>query len=379
MSKKKNIYKALLIILFGFVSSADAIAEHNKYHIIDKFWVAANDGTDKVWHDSANWSTQSGGSGGAGTPNSKADNAVFDSNSTVNVKLEKNVKKIYKLKVLNGYSGTINLNGKNLVTQNNMLINSGTVLVPANSTFQSLKDLYIGTNGTVTASGNASKIKVKSNLKIYGVLTAPSGGDDRFLVRGGFNLYSGGIFYHNDGTVTLNTRYKNKNGRPTAALKIADGPGTGRNFYNLKKTAKRGIYLNGDIKIENDLSVIGKGPISAKNLSNTNYDITIGGDLYLKYSSSLDPQSGNVIFNGSSAQTIDSTASFNNVQISNSNVSLDRAATVTGTLTIDSGATLDINGKNLTVGTLANNGNLQLKGSETHTITTKDNDSGTIT
>ena len=107
LSIKKNIFKALLIILFGFVASADAIAAV-------KYWVAANDGTEKVWHNSANWSTQSGGSGGAGTPNSKADSAVFDSNSTVNVKLSKNVKKLYKLKVLNGYSGTINLNGKKL-------------------------------------------------------------------------------------------------------------------------------------------------------------------------------------------------------------------------------------------------------------------------
>jgi len=35
--------------------------------------------------------------------------------------------------------------------------------------------------------------------------------------------------------------------------------------------------------------------------------------------------------------------------------------------------------KNLTAGTLVNNGNLQLKGSETLSITTKDTDSGTIT
>jgi hypothetical protein len=89
--------------------------------------------------------------------------------------------------------------------------------------------------------------------------------------------------------------------------------------------------------------------------------------------------SGKVIFNGSSAQTINSRSNFYNLQISNSDVSLLRAATVSGTLTIDSGAQLDINGNNLTTGTLANNGNLQLKGSETLSITTKDTDSGTIT
>ena len=46
---------------------------------------------------------------------------------------------------------------------------------------------------------------------------------------------------------------------------------------------------------------------------------------------------------------------------------------------IFSGATLDINGYNLTAETLNNAGNLQLKGTETLTITTKDTDSGTIT
>ena len=158
------------------------------------------------------------------------------------------LKTIYKLKVINGYSGTINLNGKKLKTKNNMLINYGTVLVPANSTLQSYKDLYIGTNGTVTASGNGNVISVKNNLKIYGALKAPSGGDDRFFVRGGFNLYSGGYFDHSDGTVTLNTWYNNikkgaNKGKPSATINIVDGPGAGRNFYNLKKTAKKNIYL----------------------------------------------------------------------------------------------------------------------------------------
>ena len=85
------------------------------------------------------------------------------------------------------------------------------------------------------------------------------------------------------------------------------------------------------------------------------------------------------MFNGSSAQTITSRSNFNTLRIYNSDVSLLRAATVNGTLRIFSGATLDINGYNLTAGTLNNAGNLQLKGTETLTITTKDTNSGTIT
>ena len=97
---KKNIYKALLIILFGFVSSVEAA---------NRYWVAANDGTDKMWHDNANWSSSSGGSPGFNPP-TKNQEAIFNGNSTVDVKLGADVNKIKKLRVKNGYSGTINLN-----------------------------------------------------------------------------------------------------------------------------------------------------------------------------------------------------------------------------------------------------------------------------
>ena len=130
---KKNIYKALLIILFGFASSVEAA----------RYWVAANDGTDKMWHDNANWSISSGGSGGASAPNSVSLVAIFDGNSTVNAKLGGNVTKIKQLKVLNGYSGTINLNGYTLGSKNNISLWGGTVLVSANSLLQTWKDLYI--------------------------------------------------------------------------------------------------------------------------------------------------------------------------------------------------------------------------------------------
>ena len=366
MSIKKNIYKALLIILFAFVSSVEAAS---------RYWVAANDGTDKMWHDNANWSTSSGGSGGASAPTSKTVEAIFDGNSTVNVKLGANVNKVKKLRVKNGYSGTIDLNGYHLASQKGPALYDGTVLVSAGSFLQTWGWFYIYSGGTVTASGDGSKIKVGHNLSIYGTLTAPTGDDTRFIVRGGFNLHSGGTFNHNDGTVTMATKWKS----PGAAIRNEDGLGTGRNFYNLKKTGNKTAYLLNNIEVENDLTVIGKGKINAVRPNGTSSDITVGGNWDLLRSSNFNDGAGKVIFNGSSAQTIDSPANFNDVQISNSDVSLSRNVNITGTLTIDSGATLDINSYNLTAVTLANNGNLQLKGSETLTITTKDTDSGTIT
>ena len=363
MPIKKKINKTLLIIFFAFVSSAEAA---------NRYWVAVNDGTDKMWHDNANWSTTSGGSGGASAPTSKTLEAIFDGNSTVNAKLGANVNKIKKLRVKNGYSGTIDLNGYHLASKNGPALHDGTVLVSAGSFLQTWGWFYIYSGGTVTASGAGSKIKVGHNLSIYGTLTAPTGDDTRFIVRGGFNLHSGGVFNHNDGTLTMATKWRGTTG---AAIRIDDGPGTGRNFYNLYKTGNKNVTITtNSIGIDNDLTVIGVGKIRAQ--SN---NISIGGDWDLLKSTNLVAGTGTVIFNGSSAQTIDSPASFKHLQISNSGVSLNRATTVTGTLTIDSGATLDINGYNLTVGTLANNGNLQLTGGETVSITTKDTDSGTVT
>jgi hypothetical protein len=370
---KKNIYRALFIILISVASTAEACRHNNRY------WVAADDGSDKIWHNPANWSCSSGGSGGASVPNDQKKKAFFNSGSTVDAKLDNNVVKINKLLVYNSYSGSIDLNGKSLNSSKGGLI-QGTILINGGM-LQTWGWTTIESGGIVNASGSGSRIKIGHNLSVKngGTLTAPDGGDDRFIVRGGFNIHSGGTFNHNNGTVTLTTKWRNANNKPTARIYIEDGPGTGRDFYNLRKTGNKNIYLGNDIEIKNNLSLIGKGYIYAQDLGGTNHDITIGGNWYQNKDTSFQARSGKVMFNGSSAQTITSRSNFNTLRIYNSDVSLLRAATVNGTLRIFSGATLDMNGYNLTAGTLNNAGNLQLKGTETLTITTKDTDSGTIT
>ena len=338
----------------------------------DRYWVADNDGTDKFWHDNANWSKTSGGSGGWSAPTRASDKAFFDNGSTVDVKLGANVTKINQLRVTGTYTGTINLNGYKLGSKNNLVIYNGTILLPGNSFLQTWKDFYLYAGGTVTASGSGSKIQVRNNLHIFGTLTAPNGGYNRFILKGGFNLYNSGTFNHNNGTVTMTPRWRGTTG---AAIRIDSGPGTGRNFYNLIKAGNKNVTITtNDIKIENNLTAWGVGKIRAQ--SN---DIKIGGNLSLGNANNLVSGTGTVEFNGTSAQTIDSKANFYKLTISNSNVSLLRNANINNILRIRPGATLDINGKNLTASTLINNGNLQLSGSENVTISTKDFDSGTIT
>ncbi|MCS5593582.1 MAG: BspA family leucine-rich repeat surface protein, partial [Porticoccaceae bacterium] len=92
-----------------------------------------------------------------------------------------------------------------------------------------------------------------------------------------------------------------------------------------------------------------------------------------------------VTFSGSSSQEINvypSRGDFYNLRVSNTaaTVSADsNAIVIDNTLTIDSNATFDIEGQNLTTATLTNNGNLQLQGGETVAISTMDTNSGTVT
>ena len=101
----------LLIFLCKIVTTSFANAA-------DRYWVADNDGTDKFWHDNANWSKTSGGSGGWSAPTRTGDKAFFDNGSTVDVKLGANVTKINQLRVTGTYTGTINLNGYKLGSKN---------------------------------------------------------------------------------------------------------------------------------------------------------------------------------------------------------------------------------------------------------------------
>ena len=227
--------KAIFVLCLIFCSSH----AHAGACTGNKYWAATNDGTQKSWSDSANWVNKHGNPTNAPTNTSIV--CFNGAHSLASVKLTQNTT-IRELKVSNPYSGTINLNGYNLIANRVMAVHgSATVLVPSSSLLWSKRHLVIGYHAKVTASGSG-KIEVKSNLKIYGTLTAPSS-QGSFIVKGGFNLYSGGTFNHNNGTVTLTTRYKNKNNAPTAAINIQNGPGTGRNFYNLTKRHKKNIYF----------------------------------------------------------------------------------------------------------------------------------------
>ncbi len=382
----QNNYKISKIIFFSFlfiflflISSANAA---------DRFWVASGSG-DKIWWDNNNWSNQSGGTPGANPP-SNSDKAYFDANSTLDVNVTTNVT-VNKLIMRGGYTGTMNINiPSGQFTAKQGVTHSGGHIIVSDGLFKLGKKQYTlgagGNNPTLTFTGSTSTFRLDHNFVMYNgsTFTAPGAGASRFILKGGFRLM-GGTFNHNNGTLRMNPRYDGPGESALGAgITISGGPGPNKNFYNLTKGNNKNVTLYTDIEVENKLQVVGTGRLRANG-----HDITVGGDWDMQNSTNFVPSTGQVIFNGSSAQTIDMPDNFSNLTIANTAgvVSLtgNSQLRVSGTLTINNEANFDINGKNLRKNasttnpvTLVNNGNLQLQGNETVYIT-PDTDSGTVT
>ena len=90
---------------------------------------------------------------------------------------------------------------------------------------------------------------------------------------------------------------------------------------------------------------------------------------------------GTLTLDGQGAQSITSNGdSFFNITVTNTSAEVSQAdgATIEGTLTINSGAIYDINGQEINLFLLNNNGTFRLQNGETVNIASKDTDSGTV-
>ena len=102
---------ALAILLTGCISAASA----------QRFWVAS---TASNWNNSANWSTTSGGPGGASVPGPSevvTFNATRNGNCTIDIPVT-----IAGITV-NGYTGNIDINGFDLTTTGANSFTTGTI------------------------------------------------------------------------------------------------------------------------------------------------------------------------------------------------------------------------------------------------------------
>ena len=368
-NQKINI---LFFILFS-LTSFDLLAEN-------RFWVAPDDGTTKYYDDTANWSNTSGGNGGFSAP-TRDDIVKFDGGSSVTCTIRRGANAL-QLKIVSSFNGTVKINAnKTLRVASHIAIYSGgTLEVGSNSQlFVNAATSRIYSGGVLSAA-NAKKVQFSNQsgleIKTGGIFSASS---NQTVFKGGFRNY--GTFTHNNGTVIFAPS------NHTFQV-VTGGTGTGKEFYNVIKNGKNRFRMNGDMQVNNfrankgiwnvdgnDLYIKGNYTVNSKNRQEHNQWSTPDG-------------STSVIFNGTSDQTIiaydhnNNFPSFENLTITNTSGIVSFAnhdVGIDGTLTINSGATLDIEGNNFDATTLVNNGTLKLQGGETITITNKDTDSGTIT
>ncbi|MDD5595648.1 MAG: filamentous hemagglutinin N-terminal domain-containing protein, partial [Candidatus Omnitrophica bacterium] len=157
------------------------------------------------------------------------------------------------------------------------------------------------------------------------------------------------------------------------------GTGAGKAFYHLIHSG------NGELNLDSDnINIDGNFTNSAGTFQADDRDIYLAGDWTNSAIYYCGSGGNTVYFDGGSTQEINtggmaSTQDFDNIRISGSTLKVvSNGLKINGTLTIDSGKTLDLNGQNLTLDTLSNNGTLQLTGDETVSISDMDTNSGLV-
>lgn len=132
-------------------------------------------------------------------------------------------------------------------------------------------------------------------------------------------------------------------------------------YYNLTLSESSTKTALGNIVVLKDLTRDFISTLS-NNLNMNNFDLTIGGN-YTNNSNNNIINCGNVMFNGTSIQTISKTTAseiFKNLTIAaSSSVSLNQSISITQDLTLNSNSSLDVSASNYSVtikGNLINNG-----------------------
>lgn len=161
-----------------------------------RFWVAAGASN---WNNTANWSTSSGGPGGASVPG-PSDAVTFNANGLGNCTLDvaPNVAGI----TVNGYTGIIDINGFNLTTTGTNSFVSGTI-----NNGGAAAAVTLNTTGTSTFSGttfganvNGSTGRIFFNGSTFtGTVTVNKTANNNDTSSGG-NTFSGSVTLTNSST-----------------------------------------------------------------------------------------------------------------------------------------------------------------------------------
>gem|GEM_PF-2190335 len=205
----------------------------------NRFWVASGTGN---WDDTANWSSTSGGAGGASVPNG-GDNAIFNGQGLGHCLLNSSVA-VGSLK-LDGYTGTIDQMGYSFQTSGATILNSGTI-----SNSLSVGEFTVNTSSIARFAGTTFDVPVEvtcATLKLNG---------STFHSKASFE-HTGGQTWSNGGNVFNDSVVIENNGLSWLFL-AETKPDTFNAQVVFKATAQRlfvahtasGNYFNGDIVLE---------------------------------------------------------------------------------------------------------------------------------
>lgn len=253
--------KHLLLCLLALIAEV-SIAQ-------TRHWISTTTGN---WNNAANWSATSGGTGGASVPGS-TDQVFFNGNRQGDCVLD--VAPTVAGITMNGYTGTLNLNGQTFTTtgannfQTGNISNSGaSAALVLNTT---LNTTFRGTNVGVPVSGTSGDLYFNGSV-FSGSVTVTKTSATTNTGTGG-NTFGGALTLTNNGNADL--ILGNTNGDVFNGLVTINNSGTGRMLiaYN-----SPGNIFNAGLTINHGGNTDGINTIVARN---SNAVATISGNIIL--------------------------------------------------------------------------------------------------
>jgi hypothetical protein len=269
--------------------------------VADRYWIASSSAN---WNDTANWSTSSGGSGGASVPGS-SDDAHFDGNGTGDCTVNATVS-INNI-TFASYTGTFDANDNDLTFTGDVSLDSSVTYISGAGTItlsgsndqdidfngESVEDIEIDkTSGTVTLTGDLETASFKItdgafDCSTYNLICTGNFDVDRadavFDAGSGTHEIGGNFLKRQVGTWTCGTAHFKLQG---ASNSITSDSSSSEIIYDL--TVETGASYSGvfgRIGVENSITVESGATLSIKrvglNGSSTTPTITINGSVTL--------------------------------------------------------------------------------------------------
>ncbi|MFZ2905487.1 MAG: T9SS type A sorting domain-containing protein [Cyclobacteriaceae bacterium] len=204
-----SIKKGFTLVLFLVGTGACVLGQN-------RFWIAGATGN---WNDPANWSTTSGGAGGASVPGA-GNAAIFNANGLGNCNLD--IAPTVGGITVNGYTGTIDLTGNNLTTTGTNLFTTGTISNSGGAAAVTLNTTVTTTfNGTLfNANVNGSTGRLYFSGSTFNGTVTVTKTDNNLDVGAGGNIFNNSLTISSAGTGELRLGNTNPDSFSTLTINL---------------------------------------------------------------------------------------------------------------------------------------------------------------